>query len=604
MHTQNSRFSTKFGGSAPDTFHRGIGSTTVLALIAIVVMIAMAAGCGTSEGDTENEPSRSYEARPTSTAITITGSSPTVAPRYEVVEDSHDDYSYSSGSSNRSRRATPVPAPPTPSHERTTIVPGGPITFNDYLQSGWVWADEDNMSTFRLDTDRTSFALALNWAQSGYEIDPDSVRAEEWINAFNYEYPRPAHDDSFGITTDVFEHPLDSAFQMVRLGFQAPRVKDNIPVNVTLVLDASGSMADGNRIEIAREAAETIRKSLSSRDRIAIVQFSSDVINNLTVEHTDPDDGDVRRSIERLTPKASTNVQAGLNQGVWLADRARRDRPNAYNYIILMSDGVANVDATDPFAILESAYDRNAGNPLRLITIGVGISNYNDVLLEQLAQYGNGWYRYLNGTDHARQTFMRDNWLAISKPFADQTRAQVTWNPDVVDSWRMVGYENRVTSDQSFTENRKEFAEIPAGAATTVFFEIRLRDDMRGRLNSVADIGSVDLRWVDPATGHSLQQSDWMDVRLDRRLGTSGDAYLEFGAIVALSADRYASLPNTDSHGAGIMQHELAVLSEQLESLAGELGRLESFKDFRYVLSRMMRDLPQVPARLSSGYSN
>ena len=176
----------------------------------------------------------------------------------DAMDDSTDDYSYSS---SRSRRATPVPARPTPSQERTTIVPGGPITFNDYVQSRWVWADQDNMSTFSLDTDRTSFALALNWAQSGYEIDPDSVRAEEWINAFNYDYPLPSHDDSFGITTDVFEHPLDSAFQMVRLGFQAPRVEDNIPVNVTLVLDASGSMADGNRIEIAQEAAETIRNS-------------------------------------------------------------------------------------------------------------------------------------------------------------------------------------------------------------------------------------------------------------------------------------------------------------------------------------------------------
>ncbi|MYD36550.1 MAG: DUF3520 domain-containing protein [Dehalococcoidia bacterium] len=607
MRTQNSRLTAKSGGTALREFLGGVGWTTALALIAIVAMIAVAAGCaaGTSEEEDDYEPSRSYQAEPTATALTIMGSSPTAAPRYDAMEDamddSDDDYWYSS---NRSRLATPVPARPAPSRERTPIVPGGPITFNDYLQSGWVWADQDNMSTFSLDTDRTSFALALNWAQSGYEIDPDSVRAEEWINAFNYDYPQPSHDDSFGITTDVFEHPLDSAFQMVRLGFQAPRVEDNIPVNVTLVLDASGSMADGNRIEIAQEAAETIRNSLSSRDRIAVVQFSTDVINNLTVEHTDPDDRDVRRSIDRLTPNASTNVQAGLNEGVWLADRARRDRPNAYNYIILMSDGVANVDATDPFAILESAYDRNAGNPLRLITIGVGISNYNDVLLEQLAQHGNGWYRYLNDTDHARQTFTHNNWLAISKPFADQTRAQVMWNPDVVNSWRMVGYENRVTSDQSFTENRKEFAEIPAGAATTVFFEVRLRDDMRGRLNSVADLGTVDLRWVDPVTGQSLQQSQWMDVQVDRRLGRGGDAYIEFGSIVALSADRYASLPNTDSYGAEIVHHELSVLSDRLESLDGELGRLESFRDFRYVLSHMMRDLPEAPARPSSGYSN
>jgi len=566
-------------------------------------MIAVAAGCGTSYEEEDEERSRSYRAEPTATALVITGSSRTAAPAYESMDmdDADDGSSYSS---SRSRRATPVPARPSRTDERTTIVPGGPITFDDYVQSGWVWADQDNMSTFSLDTDRKSFALALNWAQSGYEIDPDSVRAEEWINAFNYDYPKPSHDDSFGITTDVFEHPLDSAFQMVRLGFQAPTVEDDIPVNVTLVLDASGSMSSGNRVEIAREAADTIRNSLSGQDRIAVVHFSSDVINHLTVKHSHPDDRDVRNSIDKLEPSASTNVQAGLNEGIWLADQARRDRPNAYNYIILMSDGVANIDATDPFAILESAYDRNARNPLRLITIGVGIDNYNDVLLEQLAQHGNGWYRYLNNTGHARQTFERDNWLAISKPFADQTRAQARWNPDVVDSWRMVGYENRVTSDASFTENRKEFAEIPAGAATTVFFEVRLRDEMRSQLSDMAELGTVDLRWVDPVTGDSYQQSEWMDVRLDRRLGRGGDAYVEFGAIVALSADRYASLPNTDSYGAEVVHHELAVLSDRLESLDGELGRLESFKDFRYVLSHMMHDLPQVPARPSSGYSN
>ena len=174
MRTQNSRLTAKSGGTAFGGFFGGVGWTTALALIAIVAMIAIAAGCGTSEEE-ESFPgsSRSYQAEPTSTALVITGSSPTAAARYEeAMEDSAVDSSYSS---SRSRRATPVPARPTPSRERITVVPGGPITFNDYLQSGWVWADQDNMSTFSLDTDRTSFALALNWAQSGYEIDPDSV---------------------------------------------------------------------------------------------------------------------------------------------------------------------------------------------------------------------------------------------------------------------------------------------------------------------------------------------------------------------------------------------------------------------------------------------
>ena len=304
-------------------------------------------------------------------------------------------------------------------------------TFKDYQQSRFVSTSQDKVSTFSLDTDRTSFQLALNWAREGYEVDPDSVRAEEWINAFDYGYQHPSHLDSFAIITDVVRHPLDDRKHLARIGFQAPEFRDDRPLNVTLVLDASGSMEEGNRVAIAREAAESIRQGLASRDRIAVVHFTDDVIDRLTVEHRSPDDRSVIDSISRLAPHDSTNVQAGLDLGVRLADQIRWERPDAYNYIILMSDGVANVDATDPFAILETAYDSDSGNPLRLITIGVGVSNYNDYLLEQLAQHGNGWYRYLSDTHQARSTFSRDSWLALSVPFADQTRAQVTWNDQV-----------------------------------------------------------------------------------------------------------------------------------------------------------------------------
>ena len=372
-------------------------------------------------------------------------------------------------------------------------------TFRNYGRTPFVDASTDAVSTFSLDTDRTSYYLALTWAQNGYTVEPDSVRAEEWVNAFAYDYDAPRHGDSFAITSDVVEHPLGDGRHIARIAFQAPEVRDDTPLNVTLVLDASGSMSSGNRVDIARAAAEAIRQSLSDRDRIAVVHFTTDVIRSLTVEHSRPDDGDVARSIRRLEPNGSTNVQAGLDLGVRLADDARRERPHAYNYIILMSDGVANVDATNPFAILESAHDADNRNPLRLITIGVGIDNYNDSLLEQLAQHGNGWYRYLDDTAQARETFSRQNWLALSTPFADQARAQVTWDPRLVQSWRIIGYENRITPDHTFEQNRREFAELPSGTATTVFYELFLRPEARsGR----ATLGEVEVRWVDPSSGN------------------------------------------------------------------------------------------------------
>ncbi len=491
--------------------------------------------------------------------------------------------------------ATAAPAP--------TVRPAA-TTFQDNRRQPVVATADDAVSTFSLDTDRTSYQVALNWARQGYDIEPDSVRAEEWINAFNYQYAPPADAWGFAITSDLVAHPLNEGKHLARIGFQAAEVPDDRPLNVTLVLDASGSMREGNRVGIARAAAETIRQSLRPQDRVAVVHFTEGVIHDLTVEHQAPDHRSVQQSIGQLAPHGSTNVQAGLNLGVRLANQARLERPDAYNYVILMSDGVANVDATNPFAILESAYDRNAGNPLRLITVGVGITNYNDVLLEQLAQHGNGWYRYLDSSDQAQVTFSRENWLALSTPFADQTRAQVTWDPEVVKTWRIVGYENRVTSDASFAEDRREFAELPSGAATTVFYELELHDRWRGRAAEDVKLGRVELRWVVPETGQSRSQQvevTGRDIGFD---SFEADSLLRLGAIVALSADRYGSLPRGADDGAVGVSNDLAILQEELRTLGGSLGGLDAYQDFRFLLERMAeRAYAAAPPEAPSGYS-
>ena len=476
-------------------------------------------------------------------------------------------------------------------------------TFADYGRQSFINAQQDNVSTFSLDTDRTSYQLALNWAQNGYEIDPSSVRAEEWINAFDYNYDLPRSNREFAISSDVMRHPLDDDLHLARVSFQAPVVRDDAPLNVTLVLDASGSMADGNRVAIAREAAEAIRKSLGPSDRIAVVHFTNDVIDEYTISHSHPDSGGADWSIAQLTPHGSTNVQAGLDLGVRLADQARRERPDAHNYIILMSDGVANVDATDPFAILESAYDRDSGNPLRIIAIGVGIANYNDYLLEQIAQHGNGWYRYMQDEEQARSTFSKDNWLAISTPFADQARAQVTWDEDVVASWRIVGYENRITPDATFTQDRKEFAELPSGSATTVFYELELRRDVN--LARFHDLGDIELRWLEPGSGESRQQRGDVSGRVDLSFGNVSDPLLAMGAIVALAADRYSSLDEGYSNPAWVSA-DLRVLDDLLGNLEPSLSGLQAFEDFWFLMMGHMRstlDYYEPAPTYPSGYS-
>ena len=526
------------------------------------------------------------------------GAMPTAAPAMQASSQPTAKASASPAGPTGHRPGPPRPAP--------TLTAGGgtppATTFQDYQRQQFVTASQDNVSTFSLDTDRTSYHLALSWARSGYEVNPDSVRAEEWLNAFNYEYDPPSSSDEFAVSGDLFPHPLDEDKRLARIAFQAPELNDDTPLNVTLVLDASGSMADGNRVAIARQAAESIRQSLRPNDSIAIVQFSTDVLDEYTVHHTHPNDGPVQSSIARLQPSSSTNVQAGLNLGVRLAAEVREERPDAYNYVILMSDGVANVDATDPFAILETAYDPDSRNPLRLITIGVGINNYNDPLLEQLAQHGNGWYRYLDSTEQAQATFTRENWLALSTPFADQTRAQVTWNAEMVERWRIVGYENRVTADENFTQARKEFAEIYSGAATTVLYELLLTEPAQSLGN--VRLGTVELRWIDPKTGDSRSQASTL-------MGDTSDAFdgrdgslAQFGAIVGLAADLYGALSGTTDEAFAEVHDGLASLQVQLRELDGELGGLDSYNDFSFLLDHITVGLEErLPPSNRSGYS-
>ena len=493
-------------------------------------------------------------------------------------------------SASGSPRPTPVVKATPP---RQPSQPGA-TNFQNTLRSNFALTSQDDTSTFSLDTDRTSFQLALNWTRAGYEVDPASVRAEEWINAFNYGYEMPRHDDSFNIQTDVIEHPLDNGLHLARVAFQAPDIAIDLPLNVTLVLDGSGSMSDGNRVAIARDAANAIRNSLGRDDRMSVVHFDNRVKGNLTVKDKAPRDRAVIDSIGNLRPEGSTNVQDGLNLGVQLADRMRRNRPHALNYVILMSDGVANVDATNPFAILESAHDNFPDNPLRLITVGVGINNYNDVLLEQLAQHGNGWSRYLSAPEEGRALFSRENWLSLSVPFADQTRAQVVWDENLVRSWRMIGYENRVTSDESFVRAEKKFAELPAGTATTVFFELELVD--RNVLGwSEELLGEVEVRWVTPGSGEGNRQHEEIEAVL-----SGSDASTFFGAIVALTADRYSGLDEYGGEHPGSIRQDLSELANMLRSVGSPIAGTGAYQDFEFVLHSMVGSMDPPPR---TGYS-
>lgn len=474
-------------------------------------------------------------------------------------------------------------APGTPS-----VSPSETI-FEDYEESVWAQTEADDTVTFALDADQASWALALSYAEQGLLIEPASVRPEEWINAQYYAYPAPQSDKEFGVSLDLIEHPLSVGEKhLLRIGLQAPLIEQTRQVNAIFAVDASGSMLQGDRVLIAGETLRTIIAGLKpNRDRVGIIQFSVDPIPSSFVPHTRPDSEFLQASIDRLLPYYGTNVQAGLNLAVQVANDAREAWPDSDNYVVLISDGVANVDATDPFAILESAADVDESNPLRLITIGVGLGHYNDVLLEQLAQYGNGWYYYIDSVEQAYETFTPANWLRLSTPFADQTRAQIRWNPESVRAWRVIGYENRRTADETFAEDRKEFAELQSGTAVTIFVELELTANARDHADRKLDLGEFAVRWLTPRSDESNRQETTLAVGLD----TDPDPHLQLGAIVALAADRYGSLEYVGEPATSEVHVAINALLVQLRDLAWPPeSNVESVENLLWLLETLAVD--------------
>ena len=300
-------------------------------------------------------------------------------------------------------------APPNPDHHQPTpppraaepaATPYGGVTFQDPGTNPWTDPDRDDESTFGLDVDTASYAIAQRYVQDGFRPDPTSVRAEEWVNAFAQDYPAP-EEGTFSIVADGGPTPFTADQEiLLRIGLQARSVpnRERQRASLTFVVDTSGSMGQGERLEIVKDALRILVRRLDRDDRIAIVTFGSDA--QVVLGSTSADrENDILAAIDRLQPGGSTNLEAGLRLGYDLARKTLTE--NEIDRIVLASDGVANVGLTDPQGILEEIR-RDAAAGIELVSVGVGMGNYNDVLLEQLADQGDGFYAYVNSRDEAR----------------------------------------------------------------------------------------------------------------------------------------------------------------------------------------------------------
>lgn len=360
---------------------------------------------------------------------------------------------------------------------------------------------QDPRSTFALDVDTGSFSVARELVARGVTPPPESVRLEEWVNSFDYADP-PPESGALGVTAETGLVPdgTSAASQRVRVAVSTPELaeEDRPRAHVTLVVDRSGSMGAENRLGLVQESLGVLAERLRPDDTVAVVSFDDEAAPLLPPTRVS-DTASVLGVVDELEPRGSTNLEDGLRLGY--AQARASFEADATNVVVLCSDGVANVGDTLPESITATVAEEGAAG-IHLVTVGFGMGNYDDHLMEQLADRGDGFYSYVDTLDEAERLF-GDELTTTLLPVAAEARAQVAFDPELVSSYRLLGYENRALADEDFEDIAVDAGELGPGHHVTALYDVRLADGVEpGQV-----VGRADLRWADPGTGAAQETS-------------------------------------------------------------------------------------------------
>ena len=462
--------------------------------------------------------------------------------------------------------------------------------FKHYGTNPFIVTEEDALSTFAVDVDQASYTLMRRYLKEGELPPEDAVRVEEFVNSFDAGYG-PVRGGDFALRVDGAPSPHGEGYYLLRLGLQARDIsrRDRKPANLIFVIDTSGSMNRENRLGLVKRALFVLLDELDPNDTVGIVEYGSrgrEVLRPTSLE----DRRRIERAIESLHPNGSTNAEEGLDIAYAMASRIYDEA--GINRIILCSDGVANTGETRAERILDRVrYESDRG--IHLSTVGFGMGNYNDVLMETLADKGDGNYHYVDRIEEAERVF-RENLTGTLQAVARDAKIQIEFDPERVLRWRLLGYENRDVADEDFRNDAVDAGEIGAGHTVTALYEVKLSDAAARSLDGRGDrgnrephtLGHFRVRYVYPR-GHARAGEV---VELVQRIHTAqisrafdrADVHFRLAALVA----EYAEVLR-GSYWA--RSSRLEDLVDAADGLARELDEDESARELARLIRRAAR---------------
>lgn len=338
------------------------------------------------------------------------------------------------------------------------------------------------VSTFSIDVDTGAYSNTRRWLNQGQLPPEDAVRVEEFINYFNYDYPYPKNQQTpFQVSTEIAPTPWNNNTRLLRIGIQGYNVpREQLPSsNLVFLMDVSGSMNSADKLPLLKQAMSMLVGQLDARDRISMVVYAgaSGVVLPATPGNRK---ADILAALRQLQAGGSTNGAAGIQLAYQLAQQ--NFIQNGVNRVILATDGDFNVGLASTEELIDLIQrKRKAG--ISLTTLGFGSGNYNDHLLEQLADEGNGNYAYIDRLQEAQKVLAQEL-SATLLTIAKDVKIQIEFNPERVSEYRLIGYENRMLNEEDFSNDKVDAGEIGAGHRVTALYEISLTGSHGQRLPS------------------------------------------------------------------------------------------------------------------------
>lgn len=365
--------------------------------------------------------------------------------------------------------------------------------YQDIEENAVKVVSQSPVSTFSVDVDTGSYANVRRMLVQGYQPPSDAIRVEEFINYFDYHYPQDVDmSEPFSVHTAMAIAPWNDQRHLIKIGLQGIEGElKSAGKNLVFLLDVSGSMNQPDKLPLLKRSLSLLTKHLTEQDKVSIVVYAG--ASGMVLEPTSGNNrAKIDSALQQLSAGGSTNGASGIQLAYDLAQQSFIE--GGVNRVILATDGDFNVGITDHNSLIE-LIEQKREKGIALTTLGFGKGNYNDYLMEQLADAGNGNYAYIDTINEARKVLV-DELSATMQIIAKDVKVQVEFNPKLVAEYRLIGYENRILDEEDFNNDKVDAGDIGAGHTVTALYEVTLvdskdkyNDDLRYQLpNASSDI--------------------------------------------------------------------------------------------------------------------